>query len=57
MFLDDMFMHVDYSPCFECNNHDTFGMICVKCGECGREFDENGKCTNIHDYPADYEEE
>ena len=57
MFLDDIFMHVDYAPCKECNNPDTFGMICVKCGECGRQFNGNGYCTNIREYPADYEEE
>ena len=36
-----MFIHVDYAPCEECNNTDTYGMMCVKCGKCGRSF-ENG---------------
>lgn len=33
---------VDYSPSAECKNPETYGEICVKCGECGRTFDENG---------------
>ena len=52
-----MFIHVDYIPSAECNNTDTFGMICVKCGQCGREFNENGICTNIDEYPAKDESE
>ena len=43
---------IDYAPCEKCNNPDTFGMTCVKCGECGREFNDAGICTNIDDYPA-----
>lgn len=51
-----MDMMVDYMPSEKCSNPDTFGMICVKCGECGREFNEAGVCTNINDYPKyDYE--
>lgn len=45
-------MFIDYAPCESCNNPDTFGMICVKCGECGREFNDSGVCTNIDEYPA-----
>ena len=51
-----MIMHVDYAPCEECENEDTFGMICVKCGECGREFNNRGICTNIDDFPPAEEE-
>jgi hypothetical protein len=50
---DTMMMFIDYAPCEKCNNPDTFGMICVKCSECGREFNDAGVCTNIDDYPAD----
>lgn len=50
-----MFIHVDYAPSEKCNNTDTFGMICVKCGQCGRKFDERGFCTNIDEYPAENE--
>lgn len=35
-------MLVDYRPSKQCKNSDTYGMICVKCGECGRKF-EDGK--------------
>lgn len=50
-----MIIHVDYAPCEQCNNPYTFGMICVKCGECGREFNDVGYCTNIDEYPAESE--
>ena len=40
-------VHIDYAPSKNCNNPDTWGMICVKCGECGRKFDETGRCLNI----------
>ena len=32
---------VDYEPAENCRNVYSFGMICVKCGKCGRRF-ENG---------------
>ena len=34
-------MCIDYAPSKECKNTDTYGCICVKCGKCGRKF-ENG---------------
>lgn len=33
-------LFVDYSVAEECKNKDSYGVICVKCGECGRKFDE-----------------
>ena len=33
--------HVDYIPAKECKNTESYGMICVKCGKCGRKF-QNG---------------
>ena len=50
-----MIIHVDYIPYAKCNNSDTWGMICVKCGQCGRVFNERGICTNIDEYPAENE--
>lgn len=35
-------MFVDYAPCEKCTNPDTYGTICVKCGACGRKFDDKG---------------
>lgn len=35
-------LFVDYAPCEECTNPDTYGMICTKCGACGRKFDDKG---------------
>lgn len=35
-------MFVDYAPCEKCTNPDTYGEICVKCGACGRKFDDKG---------------
>lgn len=32
-------MFIDYGIDKNCNNDATMGMICVKCGECGRKFD------------------
>jgi hypothetical protein len=57
MFSNYAPMFIDYAPCEQCNNPDTFGMTCVKCGECGREFNENGMLTNADDYPPYYPEE
>jgi len=28
----------------------------LKCGECGRNFDDNGNCTNIDKFPPSEEE-
>ena len=48
----------DYGVSEKCNNPDTYGEICVKCGECGRQFNDTGRCTNINEYPAyNWEEE
>lgn len=35
-------MFVDYAPCEKCTNPDAYGTICVKCGACGRKFDDKG---------------
>ena len=40
LFIDLLF--IDYGVCEECSNPDTYGVICVKCGECGRIFNDNG---------------
>ena len=29
---------VDYEPSKNCCNDDSYGMLCVKCGMCGRKF-------------------
>lgn len=29
----------DYKPAPNCRNSDSYGIICVKCGKCGRKFD------------------
>lgn len=50
-----MRIFVDYAPCKECTNTETYGMVCVKCKECGRMF-EDGICINIDDYPPYYSE-
>ena len=44
--IDKMFesignMIVDYEAAQECENPSSYGEICVKCGKCGRVF-ENG---------------
>jgi len=31
--------HIDIPPVDDCKNPDSYGMICVKCNECGR-FDK-----------------
>ena len=35
-------LFVDYAPCEECTNPDAYRTICVKCGACGRKFDDKG---------------
>lgn len=35
-------LFVDYAPCEKCTNPYTWGHICVKCGACGRKFDDKG---------------
>lgn len=38
---------IDYAVSETCKNLvESYGMICVKCGECGREFDEYGVLIN-----------
>ena len=31
-------MFIDYEVAENCENPDSYGMICVKCGKCGRKF-------------------
>ena len=34
-------IHISYTPSEECENlSETYGMICVQCGKCGRVFDD-----------------
>lgn len=40
-----MNIHVDYAPIKECRNPDTYGMMCVKCNDCGR-FTKEYQCIN-----------
>lgn len=55
---DYLRIHIDYGVSEKCNNPHSHGEICVKCGECGREFNEKGLCVNINEYPVcNYEEE
>lgn len=32
--------YLDYGVNPECENPDSYGEICVKCGQCGRKFDD-----------------
>lgn len=41
-------MFIDYLPCKECVD---FVMTCVKCGKCGRKF-EDGILVNGDEYPG-----
>lgn len=36
------FFQLDYKPSNNCCNSDTYGVVCVKCGRCGRKFSEKG---------------
>jgi len=39
-------MYLDFPPVKECKHPEwTYGVICVKCGDCGR-FDKQFTCTN-----------
>lgn len=41
-----MTVHIDCPPTKDCKHPEwTYGMICVKCGECGR-YDKDFKCVN-----------
>lgn len=31
---------VDYEPSKYCKDDDSYGMICIKCGKCGRQFEK-----------------
>lgn len=44
-------MLFDYMPCKECNNTETYGMICVQCGKCGRKF-WDGVLINGEEFPG-----
>ena len=40
-------IHISYTPLEECENlSETYGMICVQCGKCGREFNNSGIMTD-----------
>ena len=42
-----------YYKCMECLEfHGKPKQLCKKCGECGREFNEEGVCENIQIYPT-----
>ena len=56
-FKDYISCFSEYVPCEECNNPDTYGELCVKCGECGRTFNLYGICTNINEHPGSIFEE
>ena len=32
----NVLLHIHYPPTEDCKNPDSYGMICVKCNECGR---------------------
>ena len=36
--VNTLFVFADYEPADNCVNPDSYGMICVKCGQCGRKF-------------------
>ena len=44
-------MFIDYIPCRQCENDETWGILCVKCGKCGRKF-EDGVLVNGDEYPG-----
>ena len=45
-------MLIDYMPCEKCCNfRESYGIICVKCGKCGRKF-EDGVLVNGDEYPG-----
>lgn len=51
------FMIIDYIPAKECKNDDVF-YTCLKCGECGRVFDEHGNMVDEGGTtPQEYDEE
>ena len=35
-------LFADYYASDECKNPDSYGTVCVKCGECGRTFTKDG---------------
>lgn len=42
--MERMEIHIDYGVSPDCENPDSYGEICVKCGKCGRKFaDESGE--------------
>ena len=44
-----------YYRCMECVHPKLRPkQICVKCGYCGREFDEDGHLENVDEYPSMY---
>ena len=36
--VNTLFAFADFEPADNCVNPDSYGMICVKCGQCGRKF-------------------
>lgn len=61
--LEDLFqfgfVHIDYMVAKECENPDSYGAVCIKCGQCGRKFDEHGLMvddggTSVDESDIDY---
>ena len=42
---------VDYMICKECRNPNAYYGTCLKCGKCGRKF-EDGVLINGNEYPG-----
>ena len=42
-----MGLHLDMAPVAECSNPDSYGTICVKCGDCGRFTKTHIKCDSV----------
>ena len=38
--MSNGFVFIDYAVSKECKNPESMGCICVKCGECGRKFED-----------------
>ncbi len=42
------------ATCEQCKRSNEHPSECVCCGECGREFDENGMIKNFRKFPSYY---
>lgn len=46
---EEVYHRACYRPSENCKNRDSYGIICIRCGKCGRKFVKVNKIKNNRD--------